>query len=74
MLSARQKILEKHFGFLEGFRSAFDLFGTRSQTDILKKYFHHGYLRRSLHEDWCNTAMDLKKAIEQYEDSKKSHS
>lgn len=64
---SRQQILESDYGFLEGMRSAFDLFGNRSNINRLRKYFGREYTMRSMREDWNKAVSDMRKAFDEYE-------
>lgn len=67
MKTRRQRIVEGHYGFFEGMRSAFDLFGNRSNAERLRQYFGREYIARSLREDWNHAVSDMKKAFDDYE-------
>jgi len=62
----RRQILESDYGFLEGMRSAFDLFGNRS-NNRLRVYFGREYTMRSMREDWNKAVRDIGKAFDEYE-------
>lgn len=64
---SRQQILKSDYGFLEGMRSAFDLFGNRSNIKRLREYFGRGYTGRSIREDWSKAVSDMRKAFNEYE-------
>ena len=67
MKTRRQRILEGHYGFFEGMRSAFDLFGNQSNAKRLRQYFGREYTARSMREDWNYAVSDLRKAFNDYE-------
>ncbi len=67
MKTRRQQIIEGHYGFFEGMRSAFDLFGNRSNSKRLRQYFGREYIAHSMHEDWNCAVSDMRKAFNDYE-------